>query len=364
MNVPAAALPSDALRRRETNLVDAAWDVLASVRFELVLVGLFAGACALGTFVNPGNHSLGELRATIGHEWWYPLYRFFELDSLFHSWWFVLLVVLLALSVAAGAIERFPNRRDARLGPWIAQLGVLLVLGGALLGRWLGVEGVANVPMDGGTFDYVMRRSGQGSPFKESLGFTVRVESFKLLKYDNGSLRTFESEVDILDALGKPSVHKTLTVGDPLTYAGWTFYQSSFEEDPGREQAKLAITDLAAGSAAKTFVLSKDADAAMPDGVHFKVINYTADFQHLGPAVQIARSAPDGTKTSFWVFESYPEFDAKNRGDKYGLRFGGLEPFYFTGLRVARDPGYPLWLSGCCVMLLGLAVTYVQKARV
>ncbi len=429
MSEPAAALPSAAQRSRDRSLVDAIWSAFASLRLALWLISLLACAGVLGTFVNQANRTAGELRGTMGHEWWYPAYRFFELDALFRSWWFVLLLLLLALNLTASAIERLPRvfadalrpekrlagsqldglktvrlktrsppgktaaevaallrargfktevyaeeaagpawvfaekGRISRFGAAIVHLGLLLILGGALLGRLFGVDGVVSVPMDGGTFDSMVRRTADGSPYKSPLGFTVRVDAFRLLKYGNGSPRAFESDLDVLDGFGNPLRHKTIRVGEPLSWAGWTFYQASFEEEPSHDQVKLNITDLAAGGTGKTYLLGKDGEAKLPDGVRFQVTNYTADFQHLGPAVQLERRAPGGGKTSFWVFGKYPEFDAKNRGDKYGLRFDGVEPFYFTGLAIARDPGYPLWLTGCCVLLLGLAAAYYRSHR-
>lgn len=434
MNIPAAALPSDGLRREDRTLVDLVWDVFRSLRTALWLMGLLACGAALGSLLNPGPRPLSELRATIGHEWWYPLYRFLELDSPFHAWWFVLLLVLLALSLAAAAIDRLPGviadvlrpekrlgesvlaltpqvlrleakappaeaaaevaallrargfepeilegqgsgkegtaayvfaerGRYSRFGGWVVHLSLFLILGGALVGRLLGVEGVASVPMDGGTFDYLVRRTSEGSAFKEPLGFRLRVDGFRVLKYGDGNPRSLESDLEVLDGAGKVILQKTIRVGDPLRYAGWTFYQASYEEEPGRDEVKLAVTDLSQVGAPKMFLLGKDADAALPDGVHFQVANYTADYQRLGPAVQIVRAAPGGHKTSFWVFQNYPDFDAKNRGDKYGLRLDGVEPFYFTGLQIARDPGYPLWLTGCCLLLLGLAIAYHSSHR-
>jgi cytochrome c biogenesis protein len=434
MSVPAAALPSAALRRRDQNFVDAIWDGFASLRLTIPLMLLLASACTLGTFANPENRPMTEIRAAIGHAWFYPGYQFFELNDLFHSWWFVLLLVMITLNLTACTIERLPRifkialrpekrlndtqlrgikhslhlqsksppakaaaevaallrargfepevlraegagpdagstyvfaekGRYSRFGVWTVHLSLFLTLAGALLGRLMGKEGIVNVPMDGGTFDFIFRKTAAGSPFKEPLGFNVRVDDFRLLKYVNGNPRSFESDLVVLDPLGKPLERQTIKVGDPLVHGGWTFYQASYLADPSRDRVKLAISDLRKGGEAKLFRLGKDGVATMPDGIQFHVTNYTEHFAQLGPAVEVARAAPTGEKTSFWVFQKYPEFDAKNRGGSYGLRFDGLDAFYFTGLQVARDPGYPFWLAGCCILFLGLSIAFYTSHR-
>ncbi|MHB8419786.1 MAG: cytochrome c biogenesis protein ResB [Myxococcales bacterium] len=430
MSAPVLALPTAAIRRRDRDLVDAVWDGFASLRLTIPLLFLLAAACTLGTFANPENRPMTEIRAAIGYAWWFPGYLFFELNDLFHSWWFVLLLVVLGLNLTACTIERLPRifrialrpekrlsdpqlrgikhslrlrakgapakvaaevaallrargwkpellrgeeagfayvfaekGRYSRFGVWIVHLSLFLILSGALLGRLFGMEGIVNVPMNGGTFDFIFRKAADGSAFKEPLGFTVRVDDFRLLKYLNGNPRSFESDLAVLNAAGQPIERRTIKVGEPLVHGGWTFYQASYQADPSRDLVNLSIRDRQNPGEPKLFHLAKDGVATMPDGVRFAVTQATDHFAQLGPAVQIARTAPDGGKTSFWVFQKYPDFDADNRGDRWGLRFDGLDAFYFTGLQVARDPGYPLWLAGCCILFLGLGIAFYTSHR-
>jgi len=431
VSVPAAALPGVALRRRDRDFVDAVWDAFASLRLTIPLMFLLAAACTLGTFANPENRPMTEIRAAIGDAWWFPGYLFFELNDLFHSWWFMLLLVVLTLNLTACTIERLPRifrialrpekrlsdpqlrgikhslrlktrappvqaaaevaallrargfepeilrgegddassyvfaekGRYSRFGVWTVHLSLFLILAGALTGRLLGMEGIINVPMDGGTFNYIFRKAGDGSAFKQPLGFTVRVDDFRLLKYVNGNPRSFESDLTVLGPAGKALEKQTIKVGEPLVHGGWTFYQASYQADPSHDRMKLTVTDATGKTATQSLRLGKDGEATMPDGVRFEVTGYTDDFSHLGPAVQIARTAPDGAKTAFWVFEKYPDFDADNRGDRWGLRLDGRDAYYFTGLQVARDPGYPFWLAGCCVLFLGLGIAFYTSHR-
>ena len=441
--MPAAALPSVAIGRRDRDLVDAVWDLFASLRLTIPLLFLLAAACTLGTFANPENRPMTEIRAAIGGRWFFPGYQFFELGDLFHSWWFVLLLVLLTLNLTACTIERLPRifkialrpekrltdtqlrgikhslrlttasepakaaagvaallrargyepeilraegapeakdatvfvfaerGRYSRFGVWTVHLSLFLILGGALAGRLWGMEGVVNVPMDGGTFDFIFRKTADGTPFRQPLGFTVRVDDFRLEKYLNGNPRSFESDLVVLGPTGTPIERQTIRVGEPLVHGGWTFYQASYQPDATRDQVKLAVTDLTGKAPPRELRLGRDAHADLPGGIQYALKNSTEHFADLGPAVQLERPGASGHKSSFWVFERYPAFDAENRavtgdgapGDRFAFRFEGLAPFYFTGLQVARDPGYLFWLFGCLVLFLGLGIAFYTSHR-
>jgi len=267
----------------------------------------------------------------------------------------------------AGAMYLFAERgRYSRFGVWTVHLSLFMILGGALVGRFTGEEGVINVPMDGGTFDYFFRKTPGGMAYKEPLGFTVRVDDFRLKKYVNGNPRSFESDLAVLGPKSgvsdKPTdvLKKTILVGEPLEYRGWTIYQASYQAVPERDQAKLHVLDKLTH---KDFDLKLTRDRDLQLGsVTLRAVNYTPNLSALGPAVKIERQEA-GQKTSFWVLQKYPDFDTDNRGDRFGLRFDGLESFYFTGLQVARDPGYLWWLSGCCVLFLGLGIAFYTSHR-
>jgi len=451
MPAPAQALPGKlpggpagstdaALRRRDQGFVDALWEFFASLRLTIPLMFLLAAACTLGTFANPENRPFSEIQQAVGHQAWFPIYLFFELNDLFHSWWFLLLLVLLVMNLAACTIERLPRifkialrpdkvlsdrllkgirhserirmrgkpadpahavglvagalrargfkpevfraeavglphdgavylfaerGRFSRFGVWVVHLSLFTILGGALVGRLLGKEGIINVPMGGGTFDYIFMKTADGLPYREPLGFTVRVDDFRLKRYVNGNPRSFESDLTVLENANTPRQKEVLKqmiyVGEPLQYHGWTIYQASYQAAPERDRVKLVVKNLRTG-AREIAQLAHDGKVEEADGVSFQVINYTATYNDLGPAIQVVRR--EGQKEStFWVFERYPDLDADNRGDRYGLAFEGLVPFYFTGLQVARDPGYPFWLAGCCILFVGLGIAFYTSHR-
>ena len=385
----------------------------------------------------PDRAELEAIVAAIGKAWWFPVYQFFELNDLFHSWWFLLLLVTLTLNLAACTVERLPRifkialrpdkvvsdkllrglrhqeqltlpetdptqaagrvaglfrahgyqpeifggdkvpgadpkavylfaerGRYSRFGVWTVHLSLFMILGGALIGRIGSAEGIINVPMDGQTFDFIFRRTSAGATYREPLGFTVRVDGFRLKKYLNGSPRSFESDLAVVADPGTPQQHdvmkQTILVGEPLEYKGWTIYQASYQAAPERDRLKLHVLDKQTHET-RDVELAKDGAVKLGD-VTLKAINFTTNLSQLGPAAQVERTEA-GNSTKFWVLQNYPDFDTNNRPDRYGLRFDGTVPFYFTGLQVAKDPGYLWWLGGCCVLFLGLGIAFYTSHR-
>src|SRR5262249_21991417 len=63
-----------------------------------------------GAFVQSQDGSLSNIERAFAHRpWVLGAYRSFELYDLFHSWWFTLLLLSLALNLIACSIERLPR---------------------------------------------------------------------------------------------------------------------------------------------------------------------------------------------------------------------------------------------------------------
>src|SRR5438270_2985536 len=92
------------------HLIEKVWRFFCSLRLTLANLLLLFLAMIAGTFVNPQNDSLTNIERAFANR---PLvlwsYRWFELYDLFHSWWFTLLLVSLALNLIACSVERLPR---------------------------------------------------------------------------------------------------------------------------------------------------------------------------------------------------------------------------------------------------------------
>lgn len=427
------------------------WRFFCSLRLTITLLILFALGMVAGTFVNPQNAPMSVIEKALASR---PIeveaYRFFQLYDLFHSWWFTLVLVMIALNLVACTIERLPRvaltvlhperqltdemlrgirsankltstiaaTEDelerkvvavagahgfkvhpvetlggvryvfaesgwwARFGVWVVHASLLLILAGGLIGRFGGFEGTITLPEGGGEADYVDVKLSDGSVYKKPLEnegrrFSVRCDAFRLKQFKNGDPRAFESDLTVLDgpmAEGgrapqdgsekrRTILAQTILVNHPLRYAGLSVYQATYQQDGQHAHASVALKNKATGEV-KKFTVGPGEAFTWPGqpGVKYVVEDYDADFSGLGPAVQVLRA--EGAKhASFWVFARDADFDARNRGDKYGLQFEKLEPAYATGLQIARDPGVPFVYSGCFMLFFGLFIAFATSHR-
>jgi cytochrome c biogenesis protein len=271
------------------------WKFFASVRLTIVLLLTLAATSIVGTLI-PQNQSPEDYFKAFGA----VLYRLFNLlgfFDLYYSWWFQMLMLMVAVNILVCSIDRlsstwriiftrqpvFNISRFRRLrekeefeqdapGEQLKTRYQSLISrkfrrvrmdetdnGYAIFGekgRWTRV-GVYIVHLSiilmlvgavigsifgfegyvnlapGDTADHIRLRN---SDQNLKLGFAIRCDDFIFLKYDTGAPKEWRSSLTILED-GKPSLSRDIIVNDPLTYKGITFYQSGYGELPAQQQA-------------------------------------------------------------------------------------------------------------------------------
>jgi cytochrome c biogenesis protein len=401
-------------------MIDRIFRGFTSLKLTLANLAALFLAMVAGTFVNPGMAPLAEIeRAFAGRPLMLEAYRFFELYDLFHSWWFTLLLVSLALNLIACSIERLPRiygqvkypetrldqtrglklrasgaaagdvraelrargyalseseraggtdlfaerGRFSRFGVWVVHLSLLLVLGGGIVGRLTAYEGTAYVPQNGGEVESFALRTADGSAPRKRLGFTIRCTDFRLKQFENGAAKAYESDLVLLDGEGRELKRGTINVNHPLQYAGLTIFQSSYQPVEEGARARLRFVDRVTGAAHEVMAAAGEKiDAA--EGLSYTAVDYRDDFAGLGSAVQVQREEQGHRATKFWVFaKAPPGFDERNRDDRFALSFAGTAQLYATGLQIARDPSTPIIYLGCFFLFAGCVVAFYTSHK-
>jgi cytochrome c biogenesis protein len=417
--------PARASSRAAPAWVEGVWRFFCSLQLTLVNILLLFLAMVAGTFVNPSGAALTEIESAFrGRPVVLWAYRTFELYDLFHSWWFTLLLLSLALNLVACSTERLPRilylvrfpeirldrvrgirfrvpltrspigpaalerelrqagwrvhlgrsdggadlfaerGRFSRFGVWIVHLSLLVILGGGIAGRLTAFEGTAFVPQ-GSEVDSMIVRRPDGSALKRKLGFVVRCDDFRLKEFEPGRPKAFESDLRVFERLpdgsaGRELQRKTIAVNHPLEHGGLTFYQSSYQELDEPPRASISILDKVTGTSQAMLVRGERIQAA--EGLTYQLVAYEEDRAGQGPAVQVART--EGSQHSaFWVFARAPDFDRLNREDRFAFSFSGLRPLYATGLQVARDPSTPIIYLGCFLLFAGAVVAFYTSHK-
>jgi cytochrome c biogenesis protein len=235
----------------------------------------------------------------------------------------------------------------SRLGVYVVHASILTIFLGALIGSIWGEKGGVNIP-ETLTTDKIYQ-FGSGTPI--DLGFTVRCNWFHLSKYPNGAPKEYESELVIIDD-GEEVITKTIEVNGPLTYKGWTFYQSSYES-----HQKFII------SVVNSITKSEERFLAPPQQpVRWQDENLLFGIQELVPTTtpgtyqyKLLVADSKGSQSLYLLDDNQQMTLELNDGNKYTFH---VKEFYSTGLQVSKDPGVWIVYIGCMLMLIGLWVAF------
>jgi len=403
----------------EKGSLSSLWDSLSSVRLTIPLLIVLAVVSIFGTLI-PQNGTLEEYLRIYSHST-YKVLRILGFLDMYHAGWFIFLLALLSLNLMACSLRRWPsvhkffsqpeikleNRqwkatapgrrfslplsaRDAlgqiqsslsrtfaqpralqeeglgylfaekgklsRLGFYCIHLSVLIILLGAMIGSFYGFRGYVNIT-EGEVVDRVFLRSGQQV---QPLGFKVKLDQFTVSFYPTGAPQEFKSTVTILEG-GQRVLTEPIRVNEPLTYKGISLYQSSY----GVASIEKAILDVVERSSRRGFTLSLQPGvrAEIPGTPNSLVLDrFIPDLQGIGPAFQGRLLEGDRPVENLVILQSRPEFFPHKPG-RYEFRVREIQPKYYSGLQVNKDPGVWVVWAGCLLMMAGFYMTFFMSHR-
>jgi cytochrome c biogenesis protein len=244
----------------------------------------------------------------------------------------------------------------SRFGVYFVHLGVLVILGGALIGFFYGFRGNINL-VEGETASRVTLRNGGQIPLP---GFKLKLEQFTVSFYSTGAPKEFKSVVTLRE--GDQNVRsESIRVNHPLSHKGLSFYQSSYGA-AGVEKAVLAVQEKNSGK--EHLVEAKmGVKAELPGGHYaFVLTRFIPDLQGQGPAFQVMSLEPNRPHENFFVLQNHPEMEDRRPG-AYRFKVREIVPRYYSGLQVNKDPGVPLVWTGCVFMIVGFYLTFFLSHR-
>lgn len=266
-----------------------AWTFFASVKLTVFVLFFLAATSIIGTLI-PQNASMAFYHQKYG-EVFSKFFSSLDIFDMYHSWWFLLALALLALNIIICSIDRlkstwkviFPNKivfnyerfkrikkketfiarqepealeekyksflrkkigtvikKDmesdfalfAEKGRW-TRLGVYIIHFSVILllcGAVIGdIWGFKGFVSIpvGHTIKTINRNNTRGKNKKIALDFSVRCNSFDVSFYDTGKPKEFKSNLTIIKD-NKPVLTRNVLVNHPLRYRGISLYQASY----------------------------------------------------------------------------------------------------------------------------------------
>ena len=384
-------------------------DFFTSVRTTVWLLILIAIASILGT-VFPQDVSTAQLQAATS-PFVFRLIVILDLNHVFGSWWFLLLLILLSINLVACLLQRVPNilsewnvsstkksfrfvendsRSEAELktilseafssllktGPtstsidnkvslfWIKHrtqllgfplihLGIILVLIGALVGLLYGYRGNITIPEGGKEQQFILMESGK----KATLPFEVALDEFTFHRYPTGEPKEFRSDVRILEN-GKEVSKGSIRVNHPLTYHGIHLYQSGYR---ALDVKSVELQVIAPDNKTENLQFRRGAITPVP-GTDYTIVSAMVDpgGSKRGSGAELTVEDKNKKRSTISVYETDTKPVAL--GDRK-VRFKGYQTRYATILQVGYDPGVPVVWGGSTMLIVGLFLTLFTNHR-
>ncbi len=395
------------------------FNFFASVRLTVTVLLTLAATSVFGTVI-PQNQNMDAYLHTYGRNL-YRLFSVLDMFDMYHSWWFQLLLTLLAINIIVCSLERMPaawkivvkppvfnpsrfsnaafqrqvaifsldaarpvlekalsrsigrtrfeqtsqgywlwseKGRWTRMGVYIVHLSVVFLLAGGLIGSFWGFDGAVNIPEGESVKSVRVSNSGKSIP----LDFEVRCDKFSVSFYDSGAPSEYRSTLTILEK-GVPVLTRDVIVNDPLRYKGVNLFQSSYGSLPSQNLV-LSFTSRATGMEYREKI-APGQTVSIPEGLgSFTITAFNKDYQYKGHEIGDAfvgmLTPPAGSPVEVVLPVKFPSFDKMRKGDVV-VAIDETETRYYTGLQVTSDPGVWVVYSGFLLMIAGCIVTFFMS---
>ncbi len=409
------------MRRYLLDYLNSIWKFFTRIMLSVILLLSLAVTSIVGTLI-PQNESPAAYFQEYG-EFLYRIFDVFDFFDMYNSWWFQLLIVLLAVNIVVCSIDRlkatwkivfaknpifnlsrFKNHADKEnlveerspeqlkdiYEPLISKSfgyarteqtdkGFCIF---AEKWRWtrLGVYGVhlsivllligSLIGSIFGFDGYVNIPEGESvnsirirNPAQsKALDFEVLCEDFDVSFYDSGAPKEFRSSLTILEN-GKPVLKKDIIVNDPLRYKGINMFQSSYGPLPPKE-VTLSFKSKKTGKAYQKKVLMGQQIDIPEAGGRFVIKDFDNAFQFRGRSIGEAFSGflmPDnGRPIEILLPVRFPDFDQGRKGN-VAVSVADYDRRYYTGLQVTKDPGVWVVYAGFILLIVGCYITFFMS---
>jgi cytochrome c biogenesis protein len=252
------------------------------------------------------------------------------------------------------------KHKYARCGVYMVHIALLMIMFGSIATTQSGIDGMM-VITEGEGERFVQLKGPRGLTMRHALDFDVACTDFRLKTFVDGTPMAFESDLAILDKQKNILAMQTVRVNEPLQYAGYTFYQASYQPMEGEQLVRVAIAPHNGVHRLHTVAIGTRIE--MPDKTSFVPIEIVEDYAGLGAALKVQQNHPDRSTTEFVVFRQYPEFDQFVRRGDWDVFFQGFDQTYATGISVGRVPAISVVFAGFVVMFIGLWMAFCLNYR-
>ncbi len=154
---------------------------------------------------------------------------------------FFALLAVVAVNLIASVADRLPWGR-MRIGFLVTHLSILVIFAGALTTEIAKIDGSLGL-WEGQSSDLIYVQGDGKTSDPVPLGFTIRLDAFEIDHYP-GTRRPamFRSRVTVVDPATGEQEQRVIEMNRELAWGGFTFFQSSYRIEQGREMSVLSVS--------------------------------------------------------------------------------------------------------------------------
>lgn len=420
-----------------TKVINVVWKFFSSVTLTITLLILLVIGSIPGTIIEQGSaqKNLVLMAKIFGPDNAYQaldVIMKIGLVDAYHSWWFILLLLMFTANITICTLDRFPKTwrmihmpqaplndailssacskteirikggvqkaremvskalsghgynlsekrvdnalhlfsqkgKYSRLGVYITHISIILIVIGAIIGAAFGFKGYLELPEGQVSDAFILRDQRTRKP----LGFLIRCNRFYVDYYGASDMpKEYVSDLSIIKD-GREVMRKSITVNDPLSFEGITFYQSSYGFIPEAE-GRIFLSVRAKGDTEAKELSPGVGDSFQIPGTDMavKILQFNPAFaidrstgrvftyseQMVNPAIAVEISRGKSPLYSGWILKRHPE--TGNLPEGHVINFHDYWGSQYTGLQVAKDPGVWIIYISCIIMSIGLTMAF------
>ena len=383
------------------------YDFFSSVKLAIFLLLMLATTSIIGTIIEQQKDPIQYLKEY--GETTYKVFKFLGFTDVYHSWWYILLLVLLAINLIVCSIKRLPKiwkiaKEPKKILPEgqeknlkayhsitfpapfekvknslieafrrvrykvevveeqedktyifadknvFARFGVYIVHLGVLIvligGLITAIWGYRGyMNLAEGTASNLVSFFTGGKIIE--LPFYVKCNKFKIDFYPSGMPKAYISDISIIEN-GKEVLRKQIKVNDPLKYKGIYFYQASYGQGE-------AFIQLKKGDNITTVAVAFGQPFKVEDGVYMRIVSID------GMRMLVGFEVIDHGKVKDYQAKMFTPYQIPGTNVLFAV--ADVKPVFYTGLQVSRDPGtWVVWL-GSIILILGLIIAFFIPHR-
>jgi len=318
------------------SLYSKVWQTLGAVKTGVILLILVVVVSAAGTVILQRPTTDGDEIQRAYAPQMLHLLDALGLTNVFHSWWFVVLLSLVSLSIIAASIQRFPNswrfysrpykspddsfrkalplhveipiaseaqglnvaerafkkagfkpehivreksfslfgerHRISEMAVYIVHASLLLIFFGGIVDALTGWTGFLMLSPGQAANHFELRNGGD-----ITLPFSVRCDGTGQENYADGTPKKWWSKLTVLEN-GNSVLQKEIVVNEPLVYRGARFYQASYGDTGKMETMKLNATPVKDGTAQEITLGLASAPAQLDADTSVRIAEFIPDY--------------------------------------------------------------------------------------